>query len=159
MGSVRISRRAAAGTLALALAAPTARAQQPAVPTMVTAQANKELVLSFWRNVFDAQDWAKAKDYLSEDYLQHNPNVASGLKGFTDYFSKLWPSPKPQASVVVTPFVAAIAEGDLVQLVMKRPRPEPGDPAKTYDSYWFDLFRVKDGKIVEHWDSALKPVK
>lgn len=43
--------------------------------------------------------------------------------------------------------------------MMRRPRPEPADATKTYDSYWFDLFRVRDGKIVEHWDSALKPAK
>lgn len=140
---------------AVALAAPVAA--QPAA-TADTA-ANKALVLGFWRNVFDAQDWAKAKDYLSEDYVQHNPNVASGLKGFTDYFSKLWPAPKPAGSAVETQFAAVLAEGDLVQLMMRRPRPEPADATRTYDSYWFDLFRVKDGKIVEHWDSALKPVK
>ena len=130
---------------------------QPTAPA--DPAANKALVLAFWRNVFDAQDWAKAKDYLSEGYIQHNPNVASGLKGFTDYFSKLWPAPKPAGSVVETQFVAVLAEGDLVQLMMRRPRPDPADPTRTYDSYWFDLFRVKDGKIFEHWDSALKPAK
>ena len=147
--------RIALMALAVAFAAPVAA--QPAA-TADTA-ANKALVLAFWRNVFDAQDWAKAKEYLSEDYIQHNPNVASGLKGFTDYFSKLWPAPKPAGSVVETQFAAVLADGDLVQLMMRRPRPEPADATKTYDSYWFDLFRVKDGKIVEHWDSALKPVK
>ena len=35
-------------------------------------------------------------------------------------------------------------------------KPEPSNPAKTYDSFWFDMFRVKDGKLVEHWDNATK---
>lgn len=51
-----------------------------------------------------------------------------------------------------------LVDGDLVQLVIRRPRPEPADATKTYNSHWFDLFRVRDGKIVEHWDPALKPV-
>ena len=48
------------------------------------------------------------------------------------------------------------AEGDLVTLMWRVPRPEPKDKSKTYDSYWFDMFRIKDGKLVEHWDNALK---
>jgi predicted SnoaL-like aldol condensation-catalyzing enzyme len=52
-----------------------------------------------------------------------------------------------------------MAEGDLVQVMFKRPRPEVDDASKTYMSFWFDLFRVKDGKIVEHWDCALKPMQ
>jgi predicted SnoaL-like aldol condensation-catalyzing enzyme len=43
-----------------------------------------------------------------------------------------------------------------VLVMTKHTNPDPTDSAKTYDSFWFDLFRVKDGKIVEHWDNAQK---
>ncbi len=33
---------------------------------------------------------------------------------------------------------------------------DPKDSTKTYTTTWFDVFRIKDGKIAEHWDPALK---
>ena len=41
-------------------------------------------------------------------------------------------------------------------LVWKRNLPEPTDKAKSYEAFWFDVKRVKDGKLVEHWDNATK---
>jgi predicted SnoaL-like aldol condensation-catalyzing enzyme len=32
--------------------------------------------------------------------------------------------------------------------------PRPSDPTQTYTTSWFDMFRIKDGKADEHWDSA-----
>src|ERR1700692_273940 len=131
---------------AFAIGAPeVAMAETPA-----QLKANKKIVLDFWHSVFDAQDISKAKVYLAPDYRQHNPNVATGLKGFEDYFGGLWPKPKAAGDIKPTQFEVVLAEGDLVQVMLKRPRPEVGDPTKTYVSFWFDLFRVKDGKIVEH---------
>lgn len=140
---------------ALELGAPApAMAETPA-----QLEANKKLVLDFWHTVFDGQDVSKAKLYLAPAYRQHNPNVATGLKGFEDFFSVMFPKPKAAADIKLTQFDVVIAEGDLVQVMFKRPRPEVDDPSKTYMSFWFDLFRVKDGKIVEHWDCALKPMQ
>lgn len=127
--------------------------------TTAQLEANKTLVLDFWHTVFDGQDVSKAKVYLAPSYRQHNPNVATGLKGFEDFFGSLWPKPKAAADIKLTQFDVIIAEGDLVQVMFKRSRPEVDDPTKTYMSFWFDLFRVKDGKIVEHWDCALKPMQ
>lgn len=127
--------------------------------TPAQLEANKKLVLEFWHTVFDGQDVSKAKLYLAPGYRQHNPNVATGLKGFEDFFGPMWPKPKAAADVKLTQFDVVLAEGDLVQVMFKRPRPEVDDPTKNYMSFWFDLFRVKDGKIVEHWDCALKPMQ
>jgi predicted SnoaL-like aldol condensation-catalyzing enzyme len=127
--------------------------------TPAQMEANKKLVLDFWHTVFDGQDVSKAKLYLAPGYRQHNPNVATGLKGFEDFFSVMFPKPKAAADIKLTQFDVVMAEGDLVQVMFKRPRPEVDDASKTYMSFWFDLFRVKDGKIVEHWDCALKPMQ
>jgi predicted SnoaL-like aldol condensation-catalyzing enzyme len=140
-------------TLALAASRPV----MAETPTQMAA--NKKLVLDFWHSVFDRQDVSKAKLYLAPEYRQHNPNVETGLKGFEDFFGPMWPKPKAAADVKPTQFDVVLAEGDLVQVMFKRPRPEVDNPGKTYMSFWFDLFRVKNGKIVEHWDCALKPMQ
>jgi predicted SnoaL-like aldol condensation-catalyzing enzyme len=130
---------------------------RPAVAeSQAQMEANKRIVQNFWHSVFDAEDISKAKNFLAPEYHQHNPNVSAGLKGFERFFGTLWPKPKAPADVKPTRFDVVIAEGDLVMVMLRRPLPEPGDSSKTYDSFWFDLFRVKNGMIVEHWDEMLK---
>ena len=122
-----------------------------------TAQekANKALVLKFWSEVFDHHDWTKAKTYMADGYIQHNPLAPTGRAGFEAFFSKVWPKPLTDAETKTTHFDVVMAEGDLVTLIQKIPRKDiNGQP---YDSFWFDTLRVKDGKLVEHWDNALKP--
>jgi predicted SnoaL-like aldol condensation-catalyzing enzyme len=40
--------------------------------------------------------------------------------------------------------------------MIKQTRPDPDYPKSVYPAYWFDLLRVEDGMIQEHWDSATK---
>ena len=52
--------------------------------------------------------------------------------------------------------VASVAEGIFFHPVTN----EPCDPARTYTTTWFDMWRFKDGKADEHWDPAtLMPAK
>jgi len=41
-----------------------------------------------------------------------------------------------------------------VVLAFVREAPDPKDAARKYTTTWFDMFRVADGKIAEHWDAA-----
>jgi predicted SnoaL-like aldol condensation-catalyzing enzyme len=46
-------------------------------------------------------------------------------------------------------------DGDLVTWTFKRDAKDPKD-GSTYNSYWFDTYRVKNGKVIEHWDAATR---
>ena len=52
--------------------------------------------------------------------------------------------------------VAIVAEGDLVVLSFAREGVDPKDATKKYSTTWFDMFRIENGKIAEHWDPAQK---
>jgi len=116
---------------------------------------NKKLVYDFWREVFEAGHIELAQKYMTETYIQHNPVVPTGRKGFTDFFGQ-FVKPQPIVDTIKADLFAITAEGDLVSLFFTRIYPEPRDSSKTYHTTWFDMFRIENGKIAEHWDAATK---
>ena len=117
--------------------------------------ANKKLVYDCWREMLEAGHLELADKYLAENYMQHNPNVPTGRKGFVEFFSK-FAQPKSIVDTIKAPVVAIVAEGDLVVISFASKLPDPADSTKTYTSTWFDMFRIENGKLAEHWDGAQK---
>lgn len=114
--------------------------------------ANKKLVFDFWVKVFEGRDVSLAPAMLTEAYLQHNPNVPSGRAGFIAFISSL---KKPATEPTEIPnLVMMTAERDIVTLAFRVERKHPKKEGETYTTTWFDMFRIEDGKIAEHWDSA-----
>jgi predicted SnoaL-like aldol condensation-catalyzing enzyme len=116
--------------------------------------ANKRVAFDFWRVLIEARHVERAAEFMTEAYIQHNPNVPSGRKGFIDYFSSL---PRQELKPDIRrPLVAIVAEGDFVVMSFVDERKDPKDSAKTYTTTWFDMFRIEHGKIAEHWDAVPK---
>jgi predicted SnoaL-like aldol condensation-catalyzing enzyme len=92
---------------------------------------------------------------MAETYIQHNPMVATGRKPFVDFFSMRFRSgAKPIESTVKQPLVTILGDGDYVTMVFARELPHPSKPGDKYTTTWFDMFRIENGKIAEHWDPA-----
>src|SRR5262245_832980 len=120
--------------------------------------ASKQVALHIVRDLLEANHWDEAHKYITDRYIQHNPQVASGLEPVLKFFSGRKLSPIPDRNAWKTKVVSVLADGDLVVVATLRELPDPRDPSKKYTTTWFDMWRVKDGKADEHWDCAtLRP--
>ena len=109
---------------------------------LVSSAANKKLVVDFYRTVFIEKRVVEGFErYVAPEYVQHNPLLATGRE----------PTVKFLATRVtresVTDIKRVVAEGDLVVLHVHS-RTNLSDRGRAV----VDIFRVTDGKIVEHWD-------
>ncbi|TCJ79081.1 UNVERIFIED_ORG: putative SnoaL-like aldol condensation-catalyzing enzyme [Bacillus cereus] len=106
-------------------------------------EKNKKMVVDFYNEVFNKHNIDIIPKYVSEDYKQHNPFVADGRKAFMDFFKDDFVK-NPNSSAEIK---RVVAEGDTVALhVHSRTNSQDKGVAIV------DIFRIKDGKIVEHWD-------
>ena len=115
---------------------------------------NKQVVYHIMKDLLEAGHWDEAHRYLTERYIQHNPNVGSGRQTVVDFFKGIGVKPRPIPARLSTPVVQVLAQGDYVMVASVATLPHPADSTKTYTTTWFDMFRMKDGKADEHWDSA-----
>jgi predicted SnoaL-like aldol condensation-catalyzing enzyme len=121
-------------------------------PTEITdldqTEANKALAVALIEDVLMGRDPARITDYISaESYAQHNPMIADGLDGIISAVEAL----TAQGNMFVyTEIHAVLGEGNFVLTVS-----EGEWSGQTHAFY--DLFRMEDGMIVEHWD-VIQPV-
>jgi len=118
--------------------------------------ANKKLVYDMWRTFINAYHLDEAGKFLAPEYHQHNPNATTGLAGVIEYFKSLNLKTTPVPDRITNKVVSIVAERDLVVVALVRE--EKDTDGKPYTTTWFDMYRIANGKIVEHWDTALKGV-
>ncbi|HEY2154959.1 MAG TPA: hypothetical protein VGH33_04975, partial [Isosphaeraceae bacterium] len=87
-----------AGGVALLIAAGQATAQEPVTgaadaEALFTSPdpklyANKQAAYHIVRDLLEAGHWERADNWLTERYIQHNPNAASGRAAVVNFFTK-----------------------------------------------------------------------
>ncbi|WP_235016399.1 nuclear transport factor 2 family protein [Aquimarina sp. AU474] len=105
--------------------------------------SNKALVNDFVSSILMKGEMDKIGNYIEGDnYTQHNPVIADGLSGLGKALEGM---AKQGISMVYTKIHKVLGEGNFVLVISE------GTFADQPTSY-YDLFRVDNGKIVEHWD-------
>ncbi|MBR0897943.1 nuclear transport factor 2 family protein [Bradyrhizobium tropiciagri] len=136
--------RTAAAALLLALASSSAMA----ATSEAQQEANRKAVLAFYEKGLNQKDADAALAYVGNRYVQHNPGAADGPEGFRKFISFLREKFPNSHSEIKRSFV----DGDYVILHVHAVR-EPG----TRGNAIIDIFKLEDGKIVEHWD-VVQPI-
>jgi len=120
-------------------------------PTTITdidqTEANKALAISIIEDVLMGQNPDNITNYIAEDYIQHNPGIDNGLAGIqaaVDYLVSI------DNMFQYNTIHKVIGEGNFVLTVSE------GQWNDTSNAF-YDLFRMENGKAVEHWD-VIQPI-
>jgi predicted SnoaL-like aldol condensation-catalyzing enzyme len=111
-------------------------------------ERNKKVVLEFYQKGLNDKDGEAAAKHFGSRYIQHNPLAADGVEGFkafVKFLKEKFPNSRSEIKRV-------FADGNFVILHVHSVR-EPG----TRGAAIVDIFRLEDGKIVEHWD-VIQPI-
>lgn len=106
-------------------------------------EENIAIAMEFYDLLLNRKDWDGATKYMSDRYIQHNPNAPdgfAGIKAHIDMLKRDFPQNRGEIKHV-------FSKDDLVALHIHNKRsPELRGNAVV------DMFRIEDGKVVEHWD-------
>jgi len=106
-------------------------------------EENKKAVTEFYDLAINQKNFEAAAKFIGPRYVQHNPRVADGpegLKALLDILREKFPGAHSDIKRV-------FADGDYVILHVHSV-PTPGARGNAI----VDIFKLEDGKIVEHWD-------
>ena len=102
------------------------------------SQSNKEIVLEVLKRAFVERDPSVVDQYFAGSYKQHNPSIPDGPAAIAKMIPTL-------TALTYEPGMA-VAEGDLVMVHGRYTGWGPKPMVAV------DIFRVENGKVVEHWD-------
>lgn len=108
-----------------------------------TEERNKQIAIAFYNAALNDKDWEKTRSFIGNRYVQHNLGAIDGpegLKAHIEFLRRDFPHNRGEIK-------HALADGDLVALhIHNRRSPELRGNAVV------DIFRIENGKVVEHWD-------
>ena len=121
----------------------------PATADDALTERNKAVVRDFYTTVLIGRNVDAAPRFVRQDYIQHNPQVPTGLKGFMDTFRERFAQKLP--SDYKRELLNVVGDKDMVVIYVRQTWTSPD--GQHHKALGFDMFRVQDGMITEHWDA------
>jgi len=111
--------------------------------TTPSDDVKKQTVIDFYETALNQKNFEKAKQYMGNQYIQHNPLAKDGIEGFGEYINYL----KDTFPYSHNAIKRVLVDGDYVILHV-----HSVTTPQTKGQAIIDIFRLEDMKIVEHWD-------
>ena len=117
---------------------------------LALTEENRALIKSFVQSVLVENNLDRLSTFIdTQHYIEHSPNLNDGLASLQSALELMYST--EHRRIDYQRVYRVLAEGDVVLCVTDGKF--EGDTASFYD-----LFRVADGRIVEHWDTTEKVV-
>lgn len=108
-------------------------------------QRNLKAVLDFYDVVINGQQYERAGEFLDDNYIQHKPEVETGPEGVLNFVRWIYEQSPQHRARIVRSFV----EDNYVILHV-----HIMNGVEAPNIAVMDIFRVENGKLMEHWDVA-----
>jgi predicted SnoaL-like aldol condensation-catalyzing enzyme len=112
-------------------------------PLSGDVSANKTLVTNMVNNVLIAGKWSTRANYFATSYIQHSPGVPNGIA---------WMAAFPDGTPFYSSSKFVYGAGNYVLSMSEGLEIVNNAPTGNKKAY-FDLWRIENGKIAEHWDA------
>ena len=142
-------------TIALAALGSLTLAAQSTGTLTPQEKKNQDIAIVEMKDILQYGHLELADKVMAPGYIQHNPNVPTGRDPFKEFFGR-FAKPTPIQDDWKKKPVLVLTSGDIVFFLVENEGKDPLDPSKTYKYNWFDMLRVDNGMIQEHWDTAKK---
>jgi predicted SnoaL-like aldol condensation-catalyzing enzyme len=120
-------------------------------------EKNKKIVRDFYEVVFRKRDLTAVPRFMHADYIQHNPDADQGSAGFIKFHEGFFAAAPDFCATIIQ----MVAEGDLVYVYNRITGTHSARGFLNYrptgnklEFEAVDMFRLRDGKLAEHWDVA-----
>lgn len=110
-------------------------------------ESNRSLIENFVQTVLISEQIEQLQQFISETYTEHSPLLSGGLAALHQALAS-----RDADSQLITRYEKlhrVLADGNFVLSVCEGHR-------KGIHTSFYDLFRIEDSKIVEHWDTTEK---
>jgi predicted SnoaL-like aldol condensation-catalyzing enzyme len=124
-------------------------ARPPSFADEALTARNKAVVSDFYTTVLIGRNVDASPQFLSPEYIQHSGDMPSGRKAFMDLFRTNFALKPP--TDYKREILRVVGDNDIVVIFNRQSGTD--DKGTHHLVLQFDMFRVENGVIVEHWDA------